>query len=57
MTHPQCHKLFLQGHIALALESHGLAAQARLASIKTSSQDNKFSEKTAECFFVEIFER
>ena len=30
MTHPQYRKLLLQGHVAL--ESHGLAAQARIAS-------------------------
>ena len=43
MTHPQCRKVLLQRHVAL--ESHGLAAQARLASIETSSQDYKFSEE------------
>ena len=30
MTHPQYRKVLLQGHVAL--ESHGLAARARLAS-------------------------
>ena len=30
VTHPQYRKVLLQGHVAL--ESHGLAARARLAS-------------------------
>ena len=32
VTHPQYRKMLLQGHVAL--ESHGLAARARLASTK-----------------------
>ena len=51
MTHPQCHKVLLQGHIAL--ESHGLATQAGLPALKTSSQDYTFSKEAAEIVFVE----
>ena len=51
MTHPQCRKVLLQGRVGL--ESHGLAAGARLASIENTLKNYKF---TAESVFVEIFE-
>ena len=34
VKHPQCRKVLLQGHVAL--ESHGLVTQARLASTENS---------------------
>ena len=56
MTHPQYRKVLLQGHVAL--ESHGLAAGARLASTENVFKGlYKFSEEAAESVFVESFER
>ena len=54
VTYPQCHKLSLQGHVAL--DSHGLIARVRLTSTENVFID-KFSEEAANSVFVEIFEQ
>ena len=57
MTHPQYRKVLLQGHVAL--ESHGLAARARLASTENVFIDRTINsvKKLPERVFVESFER
>ena len=51
VTHPQCCKVLLQGHVAL--ESHRIEGLPAL--LISSTQDYKFSEKATEsCVFMEI---